>query len=59
MGIVGILWVIGIVLKFLGVALLTTSWWLVILWPIPVILALWLIIVLFGVGIAGFSVLRR
>jgi len=49
MGIVGILWLIGIVLK--AFALIATSWLWVLLWPIPVILVLWLILTLFGVSL--------
>lgn len=57
MGIIGVLWIIFVVLKVLG--LIATSWLWVILWPIPVILLIWLVIVVFGVTIAGFSTLRR
>jgi hypothetical protein len=56
MGVIGVLWLIVLVLKIVGV--IAASWWLVILWPIPVVLLLWLIIMIFGVAIVGFSSLR-
>lgn len=46
MGIIGVLWVVLIVLKFVGV--IAASWALIILWPIPVVLLIWLIIFLIG-----------
>ena len=59
MGIIGVLWVVLIVLKALGVALVTTSWLWVILWPIPVVLLLFLVLMIFGVTIAGFASFSR
>lgn len=57
MGIIGVLWVIFIVLKVLG--LVAASWWLIILWPIPVVLLLFLVLMIFGVTIAGFASFAR
>ena len=57
MGIIGVLWIVLIVLKFVGVV--GASWALIILWPIPVVLLIWLVLVIFGVTLAGFSSLSR
>lgn len=56
MGIIGVLWIILIVLKALGVALVATSWLWVILWPIPVVLLLALFLIIFGVGLSALAV---
>lgn len=55
MGVIGVAWIVILILKIVGV--IAASWWLVILWPIPVILILWVIILIFGVTLAGFGAL--
>ena len=52
MSLIGIAWVIILVLKIAGIAFLTTSWWIIILWPIVPVLLLILVVVVFGVGAA-------
>lgn len=51
MGIIGVLWLILIVLKICAV--IATSWWIILLWPIAVFAILFLITLLFGVTVAG------
>lgn len=50
MSIIGVLWLILIVLKALGVALTTASWFWVIVWPIVPIVILILVGIIFGVS---------
>ena len=57
MGILGVAWVVVLVLKFFG--LIGIGWFWAIIWPIPVILALWLIFMLFGVTLVGLGSLTR
>lgn len=59
MGIVGVVWTVLIVLKLLGVALVTTSWVWVLLWPIVPIVIFALLALIFGITAAGFTSFRR
>jgi len=54
LGLIGFAWALVIVLKVAGLAFLTTSWWVIIFWPIiPIVL----IFILIMVGALGASVL--
>lgn len=53
MSIVGVIWLVLIILKIVGV--IATSWVLLIFWPIILFLVLALIFLVFGVSIAGVS----
>mgnify|MGYP007084988092 CR=1 FL=1 len=53
MSIVGVIWLVLIILKIVGV--IATSWLLLIFWPIILFLILALIFLVFGVSIAGVS----
>ena len=57
MGIIGILWIVGIFLKIFG--LVAIGWGWVILWPIPLVLILWTLMLALGVTAAGFFSFRR
>lgn len=57
MNILGIIWAVVIALK-LFTTLVTASWWVVIFWPLIPIIAIFLITMIFGIGIAGFQVFR-
>ena len=60
MSLVGVLWLILIVVKALGLALLSVSWWIIILWPlVPALIALVLITVFGATWFAGNSLLNR
>lgn len=56
MGIIGILWFIGIFLKIFAVTAISWAW--VILWPIPVLLLLLAVGLIFGISFAAFGIRR-
>lgn len=52
MSLVGVVWIVLIILKLTGVALVAASWWLVLLWPLIPMVIIFILALVFGVGVS-------
>lgn len=57
MGLLGIVWIVLIILKLVGV--IHAGWLILIFWPLVPVIFFAILAAVFGVGVAGFSALKR